>query len=586
MSDKTVSIKSMTDDAIVVAGYGVVWGDRDLYGDTFTPETDLGIKYHPNPPAYYDHTLSGVETEIGITVKMAPDAVGLWVEQELDRHHEYMEGITKLIEAGALGYSTGAPGHLIRAERTVITKWPIVDVSLTPTPAEPRTLGVQRLRAIAQAHPELKAFLPQVDGESTADGATAEPEPNPITNSGGVAMTEPTQTVDVAAIAREAADAAVKAYQTQLAAEESTLRGLAAIAPAEPRDPNDHGPFKNFAEQMLAIKAAGMEGAPRDERLFAVKASGLNEGVSSEGGYLVQQDFAREILRKTYDQGQILSRVRRIPIGPNANGLKVNAIDETSRATGSRWGGVQVYFACEAGTASATKPKFRQVEWNLKKIMGFWYATDEVQQDTTSMSDIVTEAFSQEFTYTLEDEIFRGIGGGHFHGILSNGGLVSVTKETGQAADTFTYKNALSMWSRLWARSRSNAVWFINQDVEPQLYQMNMPIGTGGVPVFLPPGGASTSQYSTLFGRPIIPVEQADTVGDKGDVILADLSQYVMIEKGGLQTAVSMHVKFMNDEDVFRFIYRADGMSPWNSPLTPANSSNTLSPFITLDPRA
>ncbi|WP_254903580.1 hypothetical protein [Clostridium tyrobutyricum] len=41
-------------------------------------------------------------------------------------------------------------------------------------------------------------------------------------------------------------------------------------------------------------------------------------------------------------------------------------------------------------------------------------------------------------------------------------------------------------------------MWYINQEIEPQLYIMVLNIGTGGAPVFLPSGGASSSQYSTF----------------------------------------------------------------------------------------
>ncbi|MBU1623385.1 MAG: phage major capsid protein, partial [Nanoarchaeota archaeon] len=99
-------------------------------------------------------------------------------------------------------------------------------------------------------------------------------------------------------------------------------------------------------------------------------------------------------------------------------------------------------------------------------------------------------------------------------------------------------------------------------------------------------GGISGAPYGTLFGRPVIAIEQADTVGDLGDVMLLDLSQYLMIDKGGLQAASSLHVMFLYAEQVFRFIYRTDGQPAWNSSLTPANSSNTLSPFVLLDARA
>jgi HK97 family phage major capsid protein len=102
----------------------------------------------------------------------------------------------------------------------------------------------------------------------------------------------------------------------------------------------------------------------------------------------------------------------------------------------------------------------------------------------------------------------------------------------------------------------------------------------------MPAGGASASPYSTLFGRPVIPIEQCATLGDKGDIILADMSQYAMIDKGGLAAAQSIHVKFLYDENVYRFIYRTDGQPMWNVALTPYKGSNSLSPFVTLNERA
>ena len=111
-------------------------------------------------------------------------------------------------------------------------------------------------------------------------------------------------------------------------------------------------------------------------------------------------------------------------------------------------------------------------------------------------------------------------------------------------------------------------------------------VGVGGVPVYLPASGAAGAPYSTLMGRPVIEIEQADTVGDQGDIMLLDLSQYLMIDKGGLEAAQSIHVRFLYGENTFRFILRTDGQPIWNSPLTLFNSSTTVSPFVLLDARA
>src|SRR5581483_3815265 len=285
------------------------------------------------------------------------------------------------------------------------------------------------------------------------------------------------------------------------------------------------------------------------------------------------------------DMGQILSRVQKLTLSTSANSIKIPAVDETSRATGSRWGGVQSYWVGEGNTATTTKPKFRLIELDLKKLLANWYVSDELMADASVMNTIANQAFSEEIMFMTEDAIFRGDGAGKPYGMLNSPTVVSVAKETGQATKTLVYENVLKMWSRCWGRSRQNAVWFINQDVEPQLYALSQVIGTAGVPVYLPANGIAGEPYGTLFGRPVVPVEYSDTVGTQGDITLADYSQYVIADKGGVQAASSMHVAFLTDEMVFRITYRVDGRPIWHAPLTPFKGTNTLSPFITLAAR-
>jgi HK97 family phage major capsid protein len=404
--------------------------------------------------------------------------------------------------------------------------------------------------------------------------------------------------IDAIAILDDAEDDEAKAEAEQRRAELKAIV-LEIMAEKEPpvKEPGNHvevvvdetdqrgaNPYKHFGE-FLADVVTAETGGEVDKRLKAIKATGLGEGIPSDGGFLVQQDFSSELLKRTYEMGALTSRIRRIPVSATANGLKINAIDETSRAS-TRWGGILGYWLAEAGTKTASKPKFRQIALDLKKVIGLCYATDELLQDTTALESVIREGFAEEIEFQVEDKIYNGLGAGVPLGIMASPCLVSVTKETGQAADTIVSENIVKMWSRMWARSRANAVWFINQDCEPQLNLMSIAVGTGGLPTYLPPGGLSTSPYASLMGRPVIPVEYAATVGDQGDIMLADMSQYVGIDKGGTQTASSIHVNFVYDETVFRFVYRFDGQPSWNSALTPYKGTNTLSPFVVLDERA
>lgn len=382
-------------------------------------------------------------------------------------------------------------------------------------------------------------------------------------------------------------------YEEEIRAWDESIGRAEKLLAIEPEDRSTEKPevkptpakdnekrFSSFGEQLMAAYRAAMPGGKVDERLSTRAASGLNETTPSDGGFLVQQDFVTELLKRTYETGILASKVKKIPISTNANGMKINAIDEDSRANGSRWGGVQTYWEGEADELTASKPKFRQMELSLKKLTGLCYATDELLQDAAALEAVIRQAFAEEFGFKIDDAILSGSGEGEPLGILNSGAIVTVAKEASQT-DIITVENLIKMWNRLWSRSRANAVWYINQELEPYLYTLKI----GDKPVYIPAGGLSEKPYGTLFGRPVVPIEQCSAAGEVGDIILADIGQYLLIDKGGIKSASSIHVRFLYDENVFRFIYRVDGKPIWTKPLTPYKGSATVSPFVTLAKR-
>ena len=312
---------------------------------------------------------------------------------------------------------------------------------------------------------------------------------------------------------------------------------------------------------------------------------GLSETVPSDGGFLVQTDYAAILMQKSYTASNLLGRTTQIPISAASNSIKIPTIAESSRARGSRLGGIQVYWTAEGGTKADSKPEFGQVDMTLQKATALVYTTDELLADAVALGAFIMTALPGEFANEIDDKLVNGNGAGQPMGILNSACLVTVAKEAGQAANTLVAKNVMKMWSRCFAASRLNAVWLIHQDVEPELYSLDLPVGTGGLPVYLPPGGLADKPYGALFGRPVIPCEWCQTIGTVGDIILADWSQYLAIEKGGLESAMSIHVRFVYDESVYRFVRRINGQPWWASALTPARGTNTTSPFVALAAR-
>jgi HK97 family phage major capsid protein len=182
----------------------------------------------------------------------------------------------------------------------------------------------------------------------------------------------------------------------------------------------------------------------------------------------------------------------------------------------------------------------------------------------------------------VDDDMLNGLGVAGAHGVLNHASLVTVTKENGQAADTIVYNNLLKMWVRRYPRG--SYTWFINQQCEPQLDLLYMAAGTAGIPanfVTLDAQGVTR-----IKGAPVVVTEFNSGLGDVGDILLADWSQYKLATIGGVSAASSMHVQFLTDQMCYRFTRRVDGLPTWQSVLTPyKGTANTMSPFITLEAR-
>ena len=133
-----------------VKGYLVRFGDTktaDLEGDYFTKSTDYGFPMTEGKRVplnvYYHH---GMDSAVGKKsigtgfIKM--DETGLWYEAQLDLADEYGSMIAKLCKQGKMGFSSGAAAHLVERKSmgsaAEITRWPIAEASITPTPAEYR----------------------------------------------------------------------------------------------------------------------------------------------------------------------------------------------------------------------------------------------------------------------------------------------------------------------------------------------------------------------------------------------------------------------------------------------------------------
>lgn len=273
--------------------------DPDLTNDYFSKETNL--HYPESLPVLYNHGLDKTlkKRVIGSAHVVAEDA-GLWAESQLNLADEYEQEIYKLAEAGKLGYSSGALSHLVEREPAGkamhIKSWFIGEVSITPTPAEPRNRVVSLKSLIA---PEETALPTDGDETSTQQIPTGEikMEENEVELKIAAAL-KARDEIEAKKAAELKALEDARAEGARVAVEELEKSGALKKSGYHNTNPTDDdndgvGAFKAWMQtgqvNHSLIEAPG----------WYTKTSGVtNLGTAEEGGYAVPDPLLNRIIAK------------------------------------------------------------------------------------------------------------------------------------------------------------------------------------------------------------------------------------------------------------------------------------------------
>jgi HK97 family phage major capsid protein len=305
----------------------------------------------------------------------------------------------------------------------------------------------------------------------------------------------------------------------------------------------------------------------------------MNETVMSEGGFAVPTEYERQIYAIALENQIVMPLAYVQPM--SSLELVVPAM-EVGDHTDSMYGGFIAYYVEEAGSLTKTKPKLRSVNLKAKKLTGLIRMSNEFIADSPNGKDKVMEVSGNGLGWYRDKSFLKGSGAGQPLGVLNANCLIKIEKETSQDANTIMYENLTKIVSRLYSGSFQRSVWVCHQTTIPQLLQLSIPVGTGGshYPVLKENNG----NFSMLT-RPVIFTEKTEVLGDEGDILLADFSQYIIGLRDGLRMDVSPHVYFESDESLGRLIERHDGQPLWSKPLK-LQDGTTVSPFVTLKARA
>lgn len=368
-------------------------------------------------------------------------------------------------------------------------------------------------------------------------------------------------------------------------AEANTLQGRkTSPAPiggnAKPKDETAEAMsgFKSEGEFFMAVQAAASGDV--DPRLLAAATNVVTNDGGNEGFSLppAMRNGIFKLLEE--NTGDMLSKVMSEVTGSSS----VSFLKDVS--TPWEAAGIQVHW-------DKSGKKFEPTQFNsltagelkLNGLSVFVNVDEDLLEDAPRLGQRMMEMAPMAMRWAINEAIRSGDGVGKPMGYLNSGALITVAKESGQAAKTLVAENVANMYTRMLPSSISNSHWEVTPELLPQLMKLK---DDDGNLLWTPlNSGYKEAPNGLLLGRPVVFNEHPEAAGEKGDIQLVDPSGYYLaLRTAAAKYAESMHVYFDQGLKSFRWRLRLDGKTILTEPVTPAKGTLTKSHFVTLAKRA
>jgi hypothetical protein len=139
------AVKFLKGSDDLIGGLAIPFGGpnrgKDLDGEAFGPDTDFALDWYPQGrPLIYHHGLDGAmkRNVQGYQIDHEITDEGIWARVQLNKAAKYHATVKRLVERGALLFSSGTMPHLVEQDASGhIKAWPWMELSLTPIASNP-----------------------------------------------------------------------------------------------------------------------------------------------------------------------------------------------------------------------------------------------------------------------------------------------------------------------------------------------------------------------------------------------------------------------------------------------------------------
>jgi len=370
--------------------------------------------------------------------------------------------------------------------------------------------------------------------------------------------------------------------EEDLAAREATVQKLQnpLHRPNVRNVPVPPGEWRGLGEFFQAI-AMSHYNARHDPRLdewrvslpaTETRAQQFQEGAL--GGFALPTQFRPTLLQIQPQAAIIRPLASVIPAGepPDAE-ISMPALDQVGSS--NVYGGVVVYNTGEMKTLTETNLKLREVKLKPEMIAAYMYSSNKLLNNWQAAGALFQAQLTKAMNGKEDYDFLRGDGVDCATGVINSACKITIDRTT---AAQIARADVVNMFVR--AKFGGRLVWIASQTCLPQLMAIVDP-GTAGTLIWAK--DLVSAIPNTILGYPVLINERSPALGSEGDLILADLSYYLIKDGSGPFFSVSEHVRFTSDQTCFKIVWNVDGAA-WLTQALPLEgaTSNTVSPIVVL----
>jgi len=337
------------------------------------------------------------------------------------------------------------------------------------------------------------------------------------------------------------------------------------------RDLDDGGFRGGFGEFLAACRYT-----PQDARLQALLPGAQRDMAmlpGAAGGFLVPPQFAAMLVSITPQDAIVRPRATVIPAGTSPDAPISIPADDQSGVKGV-YSGVEVCWTGEGGLKHETEPAVREMTLTPHEVSAYVTITDKLLHNAPAAEQFVGMKLRGAIIAAEDTAFISGNGIGRPLGFLGHASALPVVRG---GAGLIAYADIVAMYAACLRDRRTGLVWIGSPTVLPQL--MNMASVLGQL-IWQPSAREGTPP--TLIGIPFVENQRQPVLGTAGDLMLVNLSYYIVKDGYGLAIEASPHLLWKENKTIIRAVWNVDGQPSLTTPLLLEDGVTQQSPFVVL----